>query len=48
MMKFLRLRISDSKILALIVRFLKAGILEKGKFIETTEGVAQGASLSHF
>jgi group II intron reverse transcriptase/maturase len=46
MMKFLKLRINDSKILALIKRFLKAGILEKGKFIETTEGVAQGGSLS--
>jgi len=46
MMKFLKLRINDSKILALIKRFLKAGILEKGKFTETTEGVAQGGSLS--
>ncbi|MCB2322284.1 hypothetical protein LGL55_15690 [Clostridium tagluense] len=31
-------RITGSKILALIKKFLKAGILEKGKFIETTEG----------
>lgn len=46
LMKFLKLRINDSKILALIKRFLKAGIMEKGKFIETTEGVAQGGSLS--
>ena len=46
MVKFLRLRINDSKILALIKRFLKAGLLEKGKFIETSEGVAQGGSLS--
>jgi len=42
MMKFLRHRINDSKILALIKRFLKAGILEKGGFTKTTEGVAQG------
>ncbi|MFL0195754.1 group II intron reverse transcriptase/maturase [Clostridium sp. WILCCON 0269] len=46
MMKFLKLRINDSRILALTKRFLKAGILEKGKFIEITEGVAQGGSLS--
>ena len=46
MMKFLRLRISDSKILALIKRFLKAGTMEKGNFKETTEGVPQGGSLS--
>lgn len=46
MMKFLKHRINDSKILSIIRRFLKAGIMEKGKFIKTTEGVAQGGSLS--
>ena len=46
MIKFLKLRISDSKILALIKRFLKAGTIEKGNFKETIEGVPQGGSLS--
>ncbi|NLI93638.1 MAG: group II intron reverse transcriptase/maturase [Peptococcaceae bacterium] len=39
-------RISDSKILKLIKRFLKAGIMEEGKFAKTEEGVPQGGSLS--
>lgn len=46
LMKFLRYRVSDSRILALIKRFLKAGILEKGNFSNTTVGVPQGGSIS--
>jgi RNA-directed DNA polymerase len=46
MMKFLKLRINDSKILSLIKKFLKAGIIEKGEYIKSEEGVPQGGSLS--
>lgn len=46
MMEFLKKRISDSKILALVKRFLKAGILEQGKYSETTSGVPQGGTIS--
>lgn len=45
-MKFLKLRISDSKTRNLIKRFLKAGTMEKGNFKETTEGVPQGGRSS--
>jgi RNA-directed DNA polymerase len=45
-MRFLKHRISDSKILSLIKRFLKAGIMENGEYIKTEEGVPQGGNLS--
>jgi RNA-directed DNA polymerase len=46
LMEFLKYRISDSRILALIKRFLKAGILEKGNYSNTLVGVPQGGSIS--
>lgn len=46
LMKFLKHRVSDGKILAVIKRFLKAGILKKGEYISTTTGVPQGGSIS--
>lgn len=46
LMKFLEHRINDSKILSLIKRFLKAGIFENDRTIDTSEGVVQGGSLS--
>jgi group II intron reverse transcriptase/maturase len=46
MMEFLKHRINDSKILSLIKRFLKAGIMENGEYIKSEEGVPQGGSLS--
>lgn len=46
LIKFLRHRICDSRILALIKRFLKAGILEQGNYSNTTEGVPQGGTIS--
>jgi len=46
LMKMLKERISDKQILRLIKRFLKAGIMEDGKRLETEEGVPQGGSLS--
>ena len=46
LMKFLALRIGDPNILRLIIKFLKAGIMEEGK-VETSEiGTPQGAIIS--
>ena len=42
----LRKRISDPKLLRLIVRFLKAGVMIDGHLKATADGVPQGASLS--
>ncbi len=46
MMKFIGHRITDTKILRLIKRFLKAGIMEEGEYIKTEKGVPQGGILS--
>lgn len=46
MMEFLKHRIRDTKILNLIKRFLKAGIMEDDKIQESKQGVPQGGSLS--
>ncbi|KUO53156.1 MAG: group II intron reverse transcriptase/maturase [Desulfitibacter sp. BRH_c19] len=46
LMKMLEHRVKDTKILRLVKRFLKAGIMEEDTFINTTEGVPQGGSLS--
>ena len=46
MMKFLEHEIADKNLLRYIKRFLKAGIMEEGNFIETDSGVAQGSSCS--
>ncbi len=46
MMKLLERRISDPSFLLLIRRFLKAGYIEKGMFVETSEGTPQGGNLS--
>lgn len=46
LMTMLKERIRDSKILRLIQKFLKAGIMEEGKRTSTDEGVPQGGSLS--
>ena len=45
-MELLRIRISDPAMLALIRRFLKAGVLIEGQRFDTEDGVPQGASLS--
>jgi group II intron reverse transcriptase/maturase len=39
-------RIADPRILRLINRFLKSGIMERNKFVSSTEGVSQGDPLS--
>lgn len=46
MTKCLRERIADPSLLRLIVRFLKAGIMEEGKYQETDEGTPQGGIIS--
>jgi len=46
MLKFLEHRIADRRILRLIAKWLKAGVIEDGVWSETVEGTAQGASVS--
>lgn len=46
LMDLLAIRISDPRMLRLIQRFLKAGVMIDGHFEETDEGVPQGAVLS--
>jgi group II intron reverse transcriptase/maturase len=46
MLKFLEHRIADQRILRLIRKWLKAGVIEDGEWSETLEGAAQGASAS--
>lgn len=46
MMECLKQRISDTTFLRLVVRFLKSGIMEDGKYHETDKGTPQGGVLS--
>ena len=46
MMKFLEWNIQDRNLLWLIRKYLKAGIMEQGKFEPTEEGSAQGSAMS--
>jgi len=46
LMECLRQRINDPSLLRLIVRFLKAGIMEEGKYSEVDKGTPQGGILS--
>jgi RNA-directed DNA polymerase len=46
MQKFLEHRIADKRILALIRKWLKAGVLEQGKWAASEEGTPQGSSIS--
>ena len=43
---FLRHRIADKRVLRLIERWLAAGVIEDGQRTESTQGSAQGASVS--
>lgn len=45
-MKFLEWNIQDKNLLWLIRKYLKAGIMEQGKFEPTEEGSAQGSAMS--
>ncbi len=44
--KFLEHRIADRRVLRLIQKWLRAGVIEDGEWSETEEGTAQGASIS--
>jgi group II intron reverse transcriptase/maturase len=46
MLKFLEHRIADRRVLRLIRKWLKAGVIEDGEWSQTLEGSAQGASVS--
>jgi group II intron reverse transcriptase/maturase len=46
MMKFVQHRVADPRILRLIRKWLKAGVVEEEQWSETEEGTPQGASIS--
>jgi RNA-directed DNA polymerase len=46
LIKFVEHRIGDDRVIRLIAKWLKAGIMNEGIFDETNEGVPQGGSIS--
>jgi RNA-directed DNA polymerase len=46
LVRFVEHRIGDRRIIRLIQKWLKAGVLEEGRLIETTEGTPQGSVAS--
>ena len=46
MEKFVRHRIGDERLVRLILKWLKAGVMEDGQWFETKEGTPQGAVIS--
>jgi len=46
MEKFVRHRIGDERLVRLILKWLKAGVMEDGQWFETKEGTPQGAVVS--
>ena len=46
MLKFLEHRIADRRMLRLLRKWLKAGVIENGAWTETVQGTPQGASAS--
>ena len=46
LMRFLAHRIGDKRMLRMVKRFLKAGVMEEGKLYVSDEGVPQGGSIS--
>ena len=44
--KFLKHRIADTRVLRLIQKWMKAGVLEDGERLETEQGTPQGAVIS--
>ena len=46
MIKFLEYNIKDPNIIGLIKKYLKAGIMDKGQYVSTEEGSAQGNIIS--
>lgn len=46
LLKFIEHRIADRRILRLIQKWLSAGVMEEGRWVECTEGTPQGATVS--
>ena len=46
MIKFVEHRIGDRKVVRLIQKWLKAGVMEQGRWIEAKEGTPQGSVIS--
>lgn len=46
LIKFVEHRIGDKRVIRLIQKWLKAGVMEAGRLTETDEGVPQGGSIS--
>ncbi|MEO8899877.1 MAG: group II intron reverse transcriptase/maturase [Candidatus Dormibacter sp.] len=46
LLRFLEHRIGDTRVLRLIQKWLRAGVIEQGSWSESPEGVPQGASVS--
>jgi len=46
MLRFVEHRVGDPRIISLIRRWLKAGIMEDGQIHESEEGTQQGGSIS--
>jgi RNA-directed DNA polymerase len=46
MLRFLKHRIADTRLLRLIQKWMAAGVIENGEWSETVEGTPQGASVS--
>jgi retron-type reverse transcriptase len=46
MVKFVEHRIGDRRIVRLIHKWLKAGVMEEGRWIETEQGTPQGSVIS--
>ena len=46
LVKFLRHRIADERVLRLVIKWLTAGVLEDGKLSDSGEGTPQGGSLT--
>jgi group II intron reverse transcriptase/maturase len=44
--EFLSIRIADPRVKRLVVKFLKAGVMEEGRFLPTSEGTPQGGIIS--
>ena len=46
MKKFVEHRIADRRIVRLIQKWLKAGVMEEGRWIESEQGTPQGSVIS--
>ncbi len=46
MLRLIRIKIADERLLTLVARALKAGVIVEGKFEKTTKGCSQGSPLS--